>query len=80
VRDGVEAEIDSSGLVPGDIVVVESGDRVPADGRVLSGSRLQVAEATLTGESAPVDKAAGAVQDVDAPLGDRAGMVFMNTE
>ncbi|MBB0989960.1 cation-translocating P-type ATPase [Dietzia kunjamensis] len=80
VRDGVEAETDSSGLVPGDIVVVESGDRVPADGRVLSGSRLQVAEATLTGESAPVDKAAGAVQGVDAPLGDRAGMVFMNTE
>ena len=79
-RDGDEVEVDSADLVPGDVVVVESGDRVPADGRVLEGSRFQVAESALTGESVPVDKTAGAVAAADAPLGDRAGMVFMNTE
>ncbi|UVE95122.1 HAD-IC family P-type ATPase [Dietzia sp. B32] len=80
VRDGVEIEVDSSDLVAGDIVVVESGDRVPADGRVLAESRVQVAESSLTGESVPVDKSPRAVEDVDAPLGDRSSMVFMNTE
>ncbi|MCT1516264.1 cation-translocating P-type ATPase [Dietzia cercidiphylli] len=80
VRDGAEVEVDSADLVPGDVVVVESGDRVPADGRVLEASRFQVAESALTGESVPVDKTAGAVAAADAPLGDRTGMVFMNTE
>ncbi|MDV8001752.1 cation-translocating P-type ATPase [Rhodococcus sp. IEGM 1408] len=80
VRDGSEVEVDSADLVPGDVVVVESGDRVPADGRVLEASRFQVAESALTGESLPVDKTAGAVAAADAPLGDRTGMVFMNTE
>ncbi|MBB1042560.1 MULTISPECIES: cation-translocating P-type ATPase [unclassified Dietzia] len=80
VRDGAEVEVDSADLVPGDVVVVESGDRVPADGRVLEASRFQVAESALTGESVPVDKAADAVAAADAPLGDRTGMVFMNTE
>ncbi|MFN3339300.1 MAG: cation-translocating P-type ATPase [Dietzia sp.] len=80
VRDGSEVEVDSADLVPGDVVVVESGDRVPADGRVLEASRFQVAESALTGESVPVDKTAGAVAAADAPLGDRSGMVFMNTE
>ncbi|MBB1023653.1 cation-transporting P-type ATPase [Dietzia sp. DQ12-76] len=80
VRDGGEVEVDSADLVPGDVVVVESGDRVPADGRVLEASRFQVAESALTGESVPVDKTAGAVAAADAPLGDRTGMVFMNTE
>ncbi|MBB1030848.1 cation-translocating P-type ATPase [Dietzia sp. SLG310A2-38A2] len=80
VRDGSEVEVDSADLVPGDVVVVESGDRVPADGRVLEASRFQVAESALTGESVPVDKTAGAVAAADAPLGDRTGMVFMNTE
>lgn len=80
VRDGVELQIDSVDLVPGDVVVVESGDRVPADGRVLEATRLQVAESALTGESLPVDKTAGTVSGEDDPLGDRAGTVFMNTE
>ncbi|KAA0917333.1 cation-translocating P-type ATPase [Dietzia sp. ANT_WB102] len=80
VRDGAESEIDSVDLVPGDVVVLASGDRVPADGRVLEATRLQLAEAALTGESVPVDKSPRAVSDVDAPLGDRTGMVFMNTE
>ena len=80
VREGVESEIDSADLVPGDVVVVAAGDRVPADGRVLEATRLQVAEAALTGESIPVDKSPRTLGDVEAPLGDRAGMVFMNTE
>ena len=80
IRDGVEMIVDGPDLVPGDLVVVESGDRVPADGRVVEASRFQVAEAALTGESVPVDKRPEAVAPADAPLGDRSGMVFMNTE
>ena len=80
VRDGVESQIDSADLVPGDVVVLESGDRVPADGRILEATRFQVAESALTGESVPVDKTPAPVPDRDAPLGDRSGMVFMNTE
>src|SRR6202007_2661293 len=66
-------------LVPGDIVSIEAGDVIPADGRLLSAALLEVAESALTGESVPVSKGAGAVADEDAPLGDRSDMVYMNT-
>ncbi|TFD92956.1 cation-translocating P-type ATPase [Cryobacterium lactosi] len=79
-RDGQVEEIDRSELVPGDVVLLEAGDSVPADGRVVQASQLQVAEANLTGESQPVDKDLAPTTDLDAPLGDRSCMVFMNTE
>ena len=80
LRDGRTVEIPRAELVPGDVVLVEAGDTVPADGRLVTAVRLQVAEAVLTGESQPVDKQAEIVADPDAPLGDRSDMLFMNTE
>ena len=65
--------------MPGDVVAIEAGDVVPADGRVLAAATLEVAEAALTGESLPVGKGVEPVEAADAPLGDRTDMVFMNT-
>ncbi|MCA5894955.1 cation-translocating P-type ATPase [Isoptericola sp. NEAU-Y5] len=78
-RDGLAVEIDAAGLVPGDVVLVEAGDRVPADGRVWLAAALEVEEAALTGESLPVAKTAAPVPGDDVPLGDRLCMVYMNT-
>ncbi|NLV80147.1 MAG: cation-translocating P-type ATPase [Rhodococcus sp.] len=79
-RDGGGAELPRADVVPGDIVLLEAGDTVPADGRIVTAVRLQVAEAALTGESQPVDKTVDTVTDEQAPLGDRGDMLFMNTE
>src|SRR5690606_35576504 len=79
-RDGRGIEVPRADLVPGDIVLLEAGDTVPADGRLVTAVRLQVAEAALTGESQPVDKRIETVDDPNAPLGDRTDMLFMNTE
>ena len=65
--------------MPGDVVAIEAGDVVPADGRVLAAATLEVAEAALTGESLPVSKGIEPVEAPDAPLGDRTDMVYMNT-
>src|SRR3954464_8180675 len=78
-RDGALAQIPAEELVPGDVVAIEAGDVVPADGRVLVAATLEVAEAALTGESLPVAKGLDAVAEADTPLGDRDDMVFMNT-
>jgi Ca2+-transporting ATPase len=78
-RDGQLAEIPAGQLVPGDIVVIGAGDIVPADGRLLTAAALEADESALTGESLPVTKSTAAIADPDAPLGDRAGMVYMNT-
>jgi P-type Ca2+ transporter type 2C len=78
-RDGRAIEIAAGELVPGDLVLVEAGDRVPADGRLLVDAVLEVDESSLTGESVPVSKHTAAVSDVDAPVAERAGMVWMNT-
>ena len=78
-RDGQLAEIPVEQLVPGDIVSIEAGDVVPADGRLLRAVTLEVAESALTGESLPVTKSTEAVAGTDTPLGDRADMVYMNT-
>ena len=66
-------------LVPGDIVLVEAGDRVPADGRLLRAATLEIDESALTGESVPVPKQIEAVAGADTPLGDRVDMAYMNT-
>ena len=78
-RDGAVEEVAIDELVPGDIVLLEAGDRVPADGRLLFAANVSVDESSLTGESVPVDKRAEVESAPDAPLGDRLGMVFMNT-
>src|SRR6476661_5170956 len=78
-RDGALAQLPAEQLVPGDVVAIEAGDVVPADGRVLAAATLEVAEAALTGESLPVSKGVETVAAPDAPLGDRTDMVYMNT-
>ena len=78
-RDGGLAQLPAEQLVPGDVVAIEAGDVVPADGRVLAAATLEVAEAALTGESLPVSKGVDAVAAPDAALGDRTDMVYMNT-
>ena len=78
-RDGKLAQLPAEQLVPGDVVEIEAGDLVPADGRLLSTATLEVAEAALTGESLPVGKGVEAVPERDAALGDRTDMVYMNT-
>jgi P-type Ca2+ transporter type 2C len=78
-RDGQEAEVDAEELVPGDVVSIEAGDIVPADGRLLQTAMLEVAESELTGESLPVSKGTAPVPEADTPLGDRSDMVYMNT-
>jgi P-type Ca2+ transporter type 2C len=78
-RDGQVVELPAEQLVPGDIVLVEAGDRVPADGRLLKATTLEVDESALTGESVPVPKQVDAVAGADVALGDRFDMVYMNT-
>ncbi len=78
-RDGALTQLPAEQLVPGDLVAIEAGDVVPADGRLLAAATLEVAEAALTGESLPVSKGLEAVSAPDAPLGDRTDMVYMNT-
>ena len=79
-RSGQIAELESTKLVPGDIVLLEAGDVVPADGRIVSSATLEVQEAALTGESAPIPKDAGALPDGEVALGDRTNLVFQNTQ
>jgi len=79
IRDGMPATIDSFGLVPGDVVMLDAGRIVPADMRLTEAANLRVEEAALTGESVPVEKHAGALDDETLPLGDRKNMVFKGT-
>jgi len=78
MRGGKEEDIDSKELVPGDIVLLEAGSRVPADCRLIEAANLEVDEAALTGESRPVNKRISLV-DEDAGIGDQKNMVFMGT-
>jgi P-type Ca2+ transporter type 2C len=77
-RDGAAHEIDAEELVPGDIVILESGDVVTADLRLLEAANIQVNESALTGESVPVDKQIEAV-DADLPLAEHGGMAYKGT-
>ncbi len=79
IRGGEIRNIPAQEVVPGDLLALEMGDLVPADARVVEDHLLQVDEASLTGESVPVKKMAGAVLDSDAPLGDRRNMVYSST-
>jgi Ca2+-transporting ATPase len=78
-RDNRLVEVPASELVPGDIVQLEAGDLVPADGRLLRSATLETQEAALTGESAPISKAPGTLEGDDVALGDRSDIVFQNT-
>lgn len=78
-RDGRIVEVGAAQIVPGDLVLVEAGDRVPADGRVALAATLQIEESAITGESVPVDKVTDALPGASMALGDRSDMAFMNT-
>ncbi|MGQ9676172.1 MAG: cation-translocating P-type ATPase [Chloroflexota bacterium] len=79
VRDGGERDIDARELVPGDVILLESGVRVPADARVVREYELRVDESTLTGESLPVPKTAEAMENARATLVDQRNMIFLGT-
>jgi Ca2+-transporting ATPase len=79
LRNGVISNAEMSGLVPGDIVMLEPGSYVPADMRLLETKRLSIDESSLTGESMPVEKQAHAVLEAATPLGERSNMAFMGT-
>lgn len=79
VRDGSEQRIEASQLVPGDVVMLSSGDAVPADIRLFESDGLSIDESLLTGESMAVRKQAAASVSEDAPLGDRENMAFAGT-
>jgi len=79
VRDGVERQLPAAELVPGDLVVLEAGARVPADGRIIESVRLQLEEAALTGESKAVSKSTALIAEAAAALGDRINLAFMGT-
>ncbi len=78
LRDGKSLEIEASDLVPGDVLVLETGDRVGADARILSGDNLKTDESALTGESQPANKQPGKMEE-NAPMADRNNMVWMST-
>ena len=78
-RDGHVQEVDAANLVPGDVVLLEAGDQVPADGRLLAAHALEVQEAALTGESQPVGKSTAPLERADLPLAERSNLLFMNT-
>ncbi|MBK7975200.1 MAG: cation-translocating P-type ATPase [Deltaproteobacteria bacterium] len=78
-RDGRVVEVAAPELVPGDVVLLEAGSAVPADGRVVESVNLRTQESALTGESEPVDKVIGAIDDEAVGIGDRRNMVFTGT-
>ncbi|MFD2369525.1 calcium-translocating P-type ATPase, SERCA-type [Brevibacillus sp. GCM10020057] len=82
MRDGHLSVIPASRLVPGDLVMLEAGDRVPADMRLLSANRLEIEESALTGESVPVSKSTKRLdvpKEAQVPLGDQRNLAFMGT-
>ncbi len=75
-RNGVKTEIDSKEVVPGDVLLLEAGDLVPADGRIIENYSLQINESSLTGESEGVNKTSEVIERDELPLGDQKNMVF----
>ena len=78
-RNGVLTRLDTSLLVPGDLILLEAGDQVPADARILECANLKADESSMTGESVPVTKQAVAVLPPETPWGDRVNMVISTT-
>ena len=76
LRGGQEQVVDAKDLVPGDVILVEAGDFIPADARLIESASLKCEESALTGESVPAEKDANALVAEDAPLGDRANMLY----
>lgn len=79
IRSGEISSIPSREIVPGDVVFLEAGDYIPADGRLYSSFGLETQEASLTGESTPVNKSTVPLQRADSPISERKNMVFMGT-
>ena len=79
VRAGMIQSIPARNLVPGDVIHIEAGDRIPADSRLFYATTLQTQEASLTGESVPISKSADPISQIEVPLGDRRNMLFMGT-
>lgn len=80
IRNGAQMIVKSEELVPGDIILLEAGDAVPADGRLIEAASLKIEEAALTGESVPVTKQIDALPEgKEVPLGDRTNMVYMGS-
>lgn len=79
MRDGQLTQIPMQELVPGDLVMFEAGDQVPADGRLTKTTALEIEESALTGESQPVAKGTHAIEGADVPLGDRINTAYMNS-
>ena len=78
-REGAEAQIPADQVVAGDVVLISAGDEVPADGRIIAASALQIDESALTGESTAAAKGAATLPDTELNPGDQVNMAFMNT-
>jgi Ca2+-transporting ATPase len=79
IRDSALVSLPARELVPGDLIQIEAGDRIPADARIVYATGLQTQEAALTGESTPVTKSIEPMAEVEVPLGDRRNMVYTGT-
>ncbi len=79
LRDGSEVKIPARDLVPGDVILLHTGDRVPADARLIESVNLQIEEAALTGESVPVEKHIKSLENEDLTVGDRKNMIYAGT-
>jgi Ca2+-transporting ATPase len=79
IRDGKEEEVPASEIIPGDIILLATGDRVPADARIIEVANLTTDEASLTGESVPIRKTTGPIHQKELAVGDRTNMVFSAT-
>ena len=79
LRQGYEQELSAAQVVPGDIVIINTGDRIPADCRIIESKLLAIDESSLTGESVPVEKSINPLTKTDLPLGDRTNMGYTGT-
>jgi Ca2+-transporting ATPase len=79
LRDGQEVEVAARKIVPGDIILIRAGDKIPADARLIEAVNLQIEEAALTGESVPVEKNIAPIEKAEPSLGDRTNIAFAGT-